>query len=280
MKDERGDRMKAYERMAGSKICLIPKIPAIARLDGKAFHSFTKGLERPFCSKLHDTMVRTTKYLVEQTNANIGYTQSDEITLVWGNQISDDHPELMFGGRRNKLVSVLAAMCAVFFNKELAISLPNKVCQMPLFDCRVWNVPTMAEAVECLSWREADCTRNSISMAAQAYFSHHELQGKKSTEMQELLFQKRGVNWNNYQAAFKRGTYIQKVSTCRKFTAAEIEILPPKHAARTNPDLEVTRRYVSVIAMPPINKVINAADVVFYGAKPQTRQEEEIKCKK
>ena len=138
---------------------------------------------------------------------------------------------------------------------------------MPVFDCRVWTVPTLMEAVNVFMWREWDCTKNSITQAASHYYSHKELHGKNGSEKQEMLFAK-GINFNDYPVWFKRGTYVQRQKVFRKFTVEEIDKLPPKHNARINPDLIVERTDIEIIDMPILSQVINRVDVFFKGEKP------------
>ena len=262
--DQFGDRMKMYENQTCG-IKLIPRIPVIARLDGKGFSKFTKGLKRPYDERLSNLMVETTKYLVKETNANCGYTQSDEITLVWYTDKVDS--SIYFDGRLFKMIGDLSAMASVFFNRELGKYLPEKVDKMPRFDARVYNVPTLEEAVNSFIWREMDATKNSISMAASEYYSHKELMGKNGSEKQEMLFRK-GVNWNNYPSFFKRGTYIQRKKVLKPFTSEEIEKLPTKHNARKDPNFMVERWVIDKINLPPILKVDNKIDVIIYGKEP------------
>lgn len=271
MKDTMGDRMKAYESHTCG-IRLIPRIPVIARLDGKGFSKFTKGLQRPYDERLSRLMVETTKYLVKETNANCGYTQSDEITLVWYSPSYES--KIYFDGRLFKMLSDLAAMCSVYFNRKLGNFLPEKTHLMPRFDCRVFNTPTAEEAANIFLWRELDATKNSITMAAQHYYSHSELQGKNGSEKQEMLF-KKGVNWNDYPFFFKRGTYVQRVRQITKFTTEELEKLPAKHAARKNPDLEIERWNISAIELPPLMTIFNKSDVILKGEKVITNLEME-----
>lgn len=263
-KDSLGDRMKGFE--SGREVELFKNLPIICRLDGKAFHTFTRGLERPYDKRLTDLMVETTKFLVAETNAVIGYTQSDEISLVLYS--AEPKSQVYFDGRKSKILSILAATASVFFNRELPKFLPEKATAFPLFDCRVFNVPSKVEAVNCLIWRELDATRNSVSMAAQHYFSHKKLHGVSCNNMQEMLFTQKGVNWNDYPAFFKRGTYVQRRKSFIKFSAAELEKLPPLHEARTNPDLVVERSEVVIMDTPPLTKVVNREDFVFSGAPP------------
>ena len=123
-KDAFGNRMKDYEAQTCG-IKMMPRIPVIARLDGKGFSKFTKGLKRPYDERLSNLMIETTKYLVKETNANCGYTQSDEITLVWYTDKIDS--SIYFDGRLFKMFSDLSAMASVFFNRELGKYLPEKV---------------------------------------------------------------------------------------------------------------------------------------------------------
>ena len=265
-KDGLGDRQKFYERQySGMK--LLNLIPVCARVDGRAFHTFTRGLKRPYDSRLSDLMLETTRFLVHETNANIGYVQSDEISLVWYTPKMEEM--LFFDSKLLKMTSMLASMTSVYFNRRLPEFLPEKADAMPLFDCRVWNVPTLEEAGLYLLWREQDATRNSISMAAQAYYSHKELHGVSSSKKLYLLHAK-GVNWNTYPEYFRRGSYVQRKSVERAFTVEELEKLPLKHEARINPDLKIKRQDVLTLSLPPLSKISNRVDTLFFGHEPLT----------
>lgn len=263
-KDMMGDRMKLYEQAeAGRK--LLPLAPVCARLDGRGFSKFTKGLTRPFDVGMVKAMVLTTMYLVEETNARIGYTQSDEISLVFYTDTFDS--EIFFNGKVQKMVSVLSSMATAKFNSLLPEHLPSKVGLLPVFDCRVWSVPTLTEAANTLLWREKDATKNSISMAAQHYYSHKELDGRSSSDKQEMLFQK-GVNWNDYPDFFKRGTFIQRRKRLVTLTDEELSRIPEKH--RPPVGKQVERTHVIELPMPPFGKVTNRTGVVFNGEEPRT----------
>ena len=183
-------------------------------------------------------MKHVTKELVEYCNADIGYTQSDEITIV----ITKKHKnsEMFFGGRFQKLCSVLASVATYHFNRLS----PQDV--MALFDCRVFEVPDKSYVVKCLEWRALDCRRNSVSCYAQCNFSHKELQGKKTFEMRAML-EKIGKNWRDMPEPYRNGIYIKHKKVIRPFTTMEISILPEKHHARTNPDLKIERSIIEVI---------------------------------
>lgn len=263
--DSLGNRMKGYENQTCG-LRMLPLIPVIVRLDGKGFSKFTKGLKRPYDERLSRLMIETTKFLVKETNANCGYTQSDEITLVWYSETHES--KIYFDGRLFKMISDLAGMASVYFNRELPNYIPEKVHLMPRFDARVFNVPTPDEAANTLLWRELDATKNSITMAASELYSHNFLHGKNGSEKQELLFQK-GINWNDYPDFFKRGTYVQRKRVMTKFTPDELERLPLKHNARKNPDLEIERWVIDSVEMPPITKVKNRTRVILFGETPE-----------
>jgi tRNA(His) 5'-end guanylyltransferase len=159
-------------------------------------------------------------------------------------------------------------MATCFFNRLLPQALPEKADKFAFFDCRVWSVPTLVEAANVFVWRELDATKNAISMAAQHYFSHKQLQGKHGNEMQEMLFSNHGVNFNDYPSFFKRGSYLRRVKRLVKFTAEEIDKLPPKHEARFDSNLHVERHVVERVELPPIPKIVNKVDVLFNGADP------------
>lgn len=261
-KDSLGDRMKMYENQTCG-IKMLPRIPVIARLDGKGFSKFTKGLKRPYDERLSRLMIETTKYLVKETNANCGYTQSDEITLVWYTDKIDS--SIYFDGRLFKMISDLASMCSVYFNRHLPKFIPEKGELMPRFDARVFNVPTLDEASNCFLWREQDATKNSITMAASEYYSHNFLVGKNGSEKQELLFQK-GINWSeDYCTHFKRGTYIQRKIKTGVFSKEEQYLLSEKHNARKDPNFTFKRKVVVELELPPLFKVKNKVDVIIYG---------------
>lgn len=278
-----GDRMKWYEsRFTNDQF--MPLAPVIARMDGRAFHTFTKGMERPYDKKFSDLMIETTRLLVQETNARCGYTQSDEITLVW--LVEEWGSDIFFAGKLQKMNSLLASMTSTFFNALLSRFMPEKAVKIsewsvkqegkppiPQFDCRVFQVPVEYEATNCFIWREQDATRNSIQMAARAYFSHAECDHKDTSALNEMLFQK-GINWNDYPAFFKRGTYVRKREIERPFTTEEWNALPEKHHARMNPDLKVKKTVIMKEDFEPLVRMENREEVLLHGADPIYRTSE------
>ena len=259
MTDDFGDRMKIYEGIEAQRT-FIPGLPICVRIDGRAFHTFTRGMKRPYDEDMANAMIETMKYLVEQSNACIGYTQSDEISLV----LRDDC-DALFGGRISKLTSVLASIATAKFNEIIHKTYPDK--PLAFFDCRCWQVPNRVEATNEILWREFDATKNSISMAARAYYSDRQLHGKNGSEKQDMLMEK-GINWNDYPPFFKRGTYAQRKVVERVLTAEEWEKIPEEFKQKVERDTLVKRSEIQVIDMPIFSKVINRVDVVFNGEKP------------
>jgi tRNA(His) guanylyltransferase len=265
-KDDFGDRMKAYEA-AETERYFMPLLPIYARIDGRCFSAFTRGLDRPFDLRITRAMVETAKFLVEETEARIGYTQSDEISLVWQQDRYDS--QVFFNGKVQKLVSVLASLATVRFNHLCLATdgLRERTADlMPVFDCRVFHLPNRTEAANAFLWREKDATKNAISMAARSFYPHKQLHGKSSSEMQEMIFQK-GQNFNDYPAFFKRGTFVRRVVEDRPFTPEELTRIPEKH--RPAPDAIVSRSRVVELEMPVFTRVLNREEVIFEGTAPR-----------
>ena len=220
-KDELGDRMKQYEGMEAS-VTFMPYLPIVARIDGRSFSKFTKPFQRPFDSRIMSAMHDTTKELVKSTNAAIGYTQSDEITLIFAP--SKTTSEMFFGGRKQKIVSVLAGMASSMFNthinaelNETPLSSSVKLNPFPHFDARVWQTPNLTEAANTLLWRAHDAKKNSVSMVAHTMYSHKTLQGVGQAAMIELIakqdvdFHTYFSNYEKYGAFFQRRSFEEKI---------------------------------------------------------------------
>lgn len=273
--DELGDRMKMYE--SATETTVMRGVPILARLDGRAFHTFCRGLKKPYDKGFCDLMISTAKFLAQEFDADLVYTQSDEITLFWRNECVEQEKRF-FGGRIQKMCSTIAATASVEFNAHLAEFLPSEKTKMaPTFDCRVWVVPNLKEAKNVFLWREIDASKNSIASAGQAYFSHKELYCLNSKQIQDKLWKEKQINWNDYPAFFKRGTYIARRLVGKPLTIEELEKLPPKHNARKDPSKLVVRRVFVELDIPRLGSLSNAEDVLFQGAEPIIRERGEQK---
>ena len=223
--DDLGVRMKTfYEQIPKTK--LMRRCPVAIRIDGKAFHTFTRGFQKPFDDLMVKSMQATMKYMCENIQGCVlGYTQSDEITLILV-----DYKKLnssaWFDYEVQKLCSVAASMATMAFNKffynmvmeetaggEFTEGIAgihlNAAEKGAMFDARAFNIPK-EEVTNLIYWRQVDAKRNSIQSVGQAYFSHKELDKKSSDMIQCMLFEERGVNWNDYPTHLKRGSCCVK----------------------------------------------------------------------
>jgi len=244
---------------------MIPTLPVIIRIDGNNFSKWTKGLEKPFDGALTDLMVETTKFLVKETGAIIGYTQSDEITLILYS--ADKKSSLYNDGKKQKILSKLSSKLTPYFNEKRKTFLP-KHDKIATFDCRIYQTPTLHDACVQLLWRENDATKNSISMLAESLFPYKVLENINGNEKQDKMMKEKGVNWNNLDTKFKRGSYIKRIKTSKPFTAEELKSLPPRHNAHKDPNLIIERNVISQVDLPIFNKITNKVDVVFFDAEP------------
>ena len=201
MKDNLGDRMKEYYE-SRTKSLLPRRTYTLIRIDGKAFHTYTRGLERPFDDKLINDMDETAKYLCKNIQgAKFAFVQSDEISILL-TDFDKLQTSAWFDGSIQKITSISASLATAKFN-ELR---PNKIA---LFDSRVFTIPSNIEVENYFIWRQQDTVRNSISSVAQSLYSSKELHKVNVSEMQELCFQK-GLNWNDFETKKKRGRLIVK----------------------------------------------------------------------
>lgn len=233
IRDDLGTRMKVfYENIPKTR--LMRRTPVAIRLDGKAFHTFTRGFQKPFDFVLMDAMQKTMKYLCENIQGCVfGYTQSDEITLILVDY-QKFTSDAWFDYEVQKLTSVSASMATMAFNKYFSENvedvikynsthdslverkeglLDNYISAVErgaCFDARCFNIPK-EEVTNLIYWRQLDATRNSIQMVGQANFLHDELQNKTCDMIQDMLMTKYGINWNNFTIPCKRGTACIRV---------------------------------------------------------------------
>ena len=260
-----GDRMKHYEGLEASRK-LMPGLPIMVRLDGRSFHTFTRGMTRPYHLPMSQAMIETARFLVEDTHARFAYTQSDEISL--GYWYPDATSQMLFDGRIQKLTSILAALATAKFNQEVVRTMPEKAAMLPVFDARVFNLPSLEEMANCVLFRALDCAKNSITMAASAYYSHAQLFGVSGRDKHELLRAK-GVNWADYPDYFKNGSLLRRETVLKELTGEELSRIPEGR----RPAGPVPRSQVVVVETPPFARVANPVDVLFHGAAPQHRKE-------
>lgn len=262
-----GTRMKGYE----DSTRFLPTLPIVIRIDGKKFSRWTRGLPKPYSSEFIELMIRTTGELVKQTNARIGYTQSDEITLVL--QAAGKHnSEVFFDGRIQKIISVTASIATAVFNDLRPQILPNYVGYGPaFFDARAFVVPSRHEAANAVLWRELDATKNAISMMAQSKYSHAQLKYVNTSQMQEMLWKDHNINFNDLSRRFRRGTYMQSRQFEVTPTVEELSAIP-EDKRREGPYI---RSHVVELDMPIFTKVLNRVEVIFDKEDPRVDGEKD-----
>lgn len=203
-----GDRMKAHENVP--KLSLMGRTPVIVRLDGRAFHSYTKTMPRPFYEPLHRCMLEATEYLVNEVDTCVlGYTQSDEVSLLL-KDFTTIRTQAWFDNAQQKIVSNTASMFTAIFN-ELApkyIDPQYLKYRFGIFDSRAFSIPE-ADVCNYFLWRQQDATRNSINGVGQAHFSQKQLNGKNTDEVQHMLLTEKNVNWNDFPAWARRGSCVR-----------------------------------------------------------------------
>ena len=220
VRDDLGTRMKEfYEQVP--KFKLYRRTPVAIRIDGKAFHTFTRGFQKPFDEVLIKSMQETMKYLCENIQGCVlGYTQSDEITLILVDY-KKLNSDAWFDYEIQKICSIAASMATMAFNRSFRYNaeiemvftkdekyketLLNAIVKGAMFDARCFNIPR-EEVTNLIYWRQLDATRNSIQMVGQANFSHKELQNKTCNDIQDMLMLEKGINWNDFPTHQKRGS--------------------------------------------------------------------------
>lgn len=203
--DKLGDRIKS-EHEDTTRFFLEKKNYHILRLDGKAFHTYTKGCKRPYDEDLMSHMDEVAKKLCAQIQgAKFAYTQSDEITIVF---TDFDTPEthLWFDGNIQKIASVSASMATAYFN-QMRTDYPA----IAFFDSRVFSISYQPEVFNVFIWRQLDAIKNSVQMQAHHYFGHKECENRHTGMLKEKLAEN-GTPWDKSPEGFQRGRMIFKES--------------------------------------------------------------------
>lgn len=209
MTDSFGDRMKQYEQSASQ--VLVRRTPIIIRVDGRSFHAFTKGCDRPFDSRLQNAFQQVAEALVKEVSgAVMAYGQSDEISIL-AVDYRDNQTEPWFGGKVQKISSVTASIATAVFNDKFPSAKPA------MFDARVFNIPE-SDVPNYFYWRWKDAVRNSVSALAQSEFSHKELQGLNIQEQKRKLRYEANKPWEDLDLSFKDGWITHRSTLTRWFT--------------------------------------------------------------
>jgi len=272
MHDPVGDRMKELERAsAGQAINLGHAI--YARIDGRGFSRFTRDMQRPFDPRMTAAMRATASHILEQTHADAVYVQSDEISVLWGPALKADGTagEHFFGGKPQKLCSILAGLATAAFMKALINDQDGLAAwadRMPHFDARVVDMEHTQDAVDAIAWRGTDARRNGIRQLASAHFSHRQLQGRGNREVVQMLAEK-GIHLTDQPEASMNGTLLRRLLVERPLTETERMAIPEKH--RPDASMLVKRHQtVGYTAQHP-GRIENLREVIFEGHEPRIR---------
>lgn len=223
MKDSLGDRIKGnYENR--TRVLLPRRTNTIIRIDGKAFHTYTRNLKKPFDSDLMDDLNATLlKLCSEVQGCKLGYVQSDEMSL-WLTDYDSIDTSTWFDGNIQKITSVSASIATAEFNHQRVERclleardlgcLSNDIDDWAhftraYFDARVFIIPELHEVANYFLWRSQDAARNSVQMLSRSLYSHSECEGKNNSQLQDMIFAK-GQNWNNLPSNYKCGRIAVK----------------------------------------------------------------------
>lgn len=206
-KSSLGDRMKAYEQATRS---ILPRrTHLICRVDGRAFHSYLRNAKKPFDGRVAAAMNAVAAALCKEMSGSVfAFTQSDECSVLL-TDFESHGTQPWFGGVVQKMASIAGSVATVAFNDLYGPASYDWSgegrTKWATFDARVFTIPDPVEVANYFLWRQRDCVRNSITMAAQAKFSHKALHGKSTGDMQDMLWKQHGINWNDYPDGVKRG---------------------------------------------------------------------------
>lgn len=231
-KDSFGERIKAYENV--NRTYLTDGVPKVMRLDGKAFHSFLKGAERPYDKNVMMSMAFAAAKVLKEIggSARFAYIQSDEVSIGINDKMTIESSP-WFGNNVQKMVSVSSSIMAVNFSYEYYTRMTNAAIEKATteidgkryvqlmvgkpnfrpayFDARIFQVPNVVELHNAVLWRQQDAAKNSISQYARSFFSHKEVDGKNGSEMQEMMHSVHGFNWNDAPTWTKRGILLYRL---------------------------------------------------------------------
>lgn len=192
--------------------------PFVVRLDGVNFKEFTRNLVKPFDPNFTEALKLTTEALMERTAATVGFCQSDEITLISGPAAGDDSKNHLYGGRTQKIASILASFASVRFNHYLSQLRPEKnrdlnPSHLGFFDARVFSVPDWETAGEVLIWRHRfDCRRNALHSISQANYSQKSIEGQPLKDVIDRLLTEKQIDaFSDYPKENVYGCFVKKV---------------------------------------------------------------------
>lgn len=297
--DELGKRIKENYEFQTTQRYLMKGLPVYCRIDMRAGHTFCRGLAKPWSLEYVETMQEVTKFLVEETHAQLGYVQSDEISLCWL-----DIDKAPFDGKLHKLESVLASLATskfvtyltekyykAYFNYKSLEGKQDPHCEsygykldcenwyplydkvrkiIPSFDCRVFQLPNEMELANTFVWREIDAVRNSVQMVAQDFFGHSKCMNKNSKELITML-EAEDIRWNELPDNLKRGAYFHRVLIEKELDDRTWNKIPIDKKPESR---KVIRSEIQRYNIPEMKNIENKIGVYFYNEEPKEKQYE------
>lgn len=262
--DPLGDRVKLYEEQANSQVFPEGSF-VLARVDGRAFHTYTKGLRKPMDIDLQNAMISATQVVAEQLKSVLAYVQSDEATFCWRSTLTNPLP---FNGRVQKLCSLIAAT----FTGGFIHNMPGSWLDergVPAFDCRIWSVPGYFDQYEAFLWREKDAIKNAVSSAASTIATPRELKDMKHKARLELL-KERGFDFESLPREFRHGAYVRRMIRLEELPE-ETRLKIPE-SKRPLPGVKFERSDVRVDhQLTSVRQIDNLEAFFAHGAQPSLR---------
>lgn len=208
-----------------------PEEAFIIRVDGRAFHTFTNGMEKPFSPVLDACRNAAAQAVLKSMKPTFVYHQSDELSFVW-DKVKEPATQHIFSGRTDKILTLVASLTSAAFIREY-IKLTGDFTKTPHFDgriaARLTGDDALAEAIKCVQWRENDALRNSMQMFGQSMFSHKQLNKKSVGDIYDMCLAEKGSNWYDALPEFRRGTYVTIGKADKVITEEQRMLVPEKH---------------------------------------------------
>lgn len=250
--EELGNEFKQYEKNFTLQK-FMKGLPIVVRLDGRHFHTFCKGLEKPYSQAFMDCMKYTCLELGKEFNPSFIYSQSDEISMVFFG------PDVMFDGTVQKYISNLSATASVKFNKIVRDLIPSHVNKDATFDCRVYQLPDAQSCFDNIVWRQIDAMKNSVSLLSCNHFSPKELSGKSTKDRKEMLANI-GVDWNiisDTNQQFARGAFFKRKAVDKKvdFPITDKILAKNPNISKLGDDYYVRRNEWNEVIVPRLSKI-------------------------
>jgi len=223
-----GERMKTYENYTEYNVSDIDsKTGFIVRVDGRCFSKLLNQLKKqeieelktPFISDFVKAMQLTTSDLLKEFNGSTGYTHSDEISLYFKplNLLNDDEVDMkehIFGGRVQKLISIISSYASTLLIKHLSDINKTKfesILDRISFDGRAICFPSNYEICNFFLWRsKQDCFRNFVSEICYMHFPKKSLDKLNVDERITKLRNEKHIDITDYNIFLRRGTFVKR----------------------------------------------------------------------